>query len=141
MYKVLCKKGVEKQLGSEDYDTRYNLGIAYKEMGLIDEAIAEFQIASKDSRRFLECCSMLGLCFVEKGMPKLALKWYQKGLETQGHAEEEYQGLRFDLAHAYEVMGEMDKALEIYYEIYGANANYRNVAKKIKEIQEQVKQK
>lgn len=135
------KKGVEKQLGSEDYDTRYNLGIAYKEMGLIDEAIAEFQIASKDSRRFLECCSMLGLCFVEKGMPKLALKWYQKGLETQGHGEEEYQGLRFDLAHAYEVMGEMDKALEIYYEVYGANANYRNVAKKIKEIQEQVKHK
>src|SRR5262249_36137488 len=50
------KKGVEKQLGSEDYDTRYNLGIAYKEMGLIDEAIAEFQIAAKDPKRFLECC-------------------------------------------------------------------------------------
>ena len=84
------KKGVEKQLGSEDYDTRYNLGIAYKEMGLIDEAIAEFQIASKDPKRFLECCSMLGLCFIEKGMPKLAVKWYQRGLETGGYTEEEY---------------------------------------------------
>lgn len=135
------KKGVEKQLGAEDFDTRYNLGIAYKEMGLIDEAIAEFQIASKDPRRFLECCSMLGLCFVEKGMPKLAVKWYQRGLETPGYGEEEYQGLRFELAAAHALMGELEKAHEIYQEVYGINASYRNVAKKMKELQEQLKKK
>jgi tetratricopeptide (TPR) repeat protein len=135
------KKGVEKQLGAEDFDTRYNLGIAYKEMGLIDEAIAEFQIASKDPRRFLECCIMLGLCFVEKGMPKLAVKWYQRGLDTPGYGEEECQGLRYELAQAYEVMGELEKAHEIYQEVYGANASYRNVAKKVKELQNQLNKK
>ena len=72
------KKGVDKQLGKEDYDTRYNLGIAYKEMGLIDEAIAEFQLAAKDEARVLECSSMLGICFLEKGMPKLAMKWFEQ---------------------------------------------------------------
>lgn len=135
------KKGVEKQLGSEDYDTRYNLGIAYKEMGLIDEAIGEFQIASKDEKRFLECCSMLGLCFLEKGMPKLAIKWYQKGLEVPGHSEEQYLGLRFDMAQALETMGEYAQALETYQEVYGLNANYRNVTKKISEVQENLKRK
>jgi len=130
------KKGVDKQLGSEDYDTRYNLGIAYKEMGLIDEAIAEFQISAKDPKRLLECCSMLGLCFVEKGMHKLAVKWYQKGLESPGYSEDEYQGLRYDLAEAYEAMGEDDRSLEVYQEVYGISANYRNVAKKIKDLQE-----
>ena len=135
------KKGVEKQLGAEDYDTRYNLGIAYKEMGLVDEAIAEFQIASKDEKRFLECCSMLGLCFVEKGMPKLALKWYQRGLETKGHSEEEYLGLRFEMGQAFEAMGEEDKALECYQDVYGANAGYRNVSKRIKDLQQQLKNK
>jgi pilus assembly protein FimV len=134
------KKGVDKQLGSEDYDTRYNLGIAYKEMGLIDEAIAEFQIAAKDPKRFLECCSMLGLCFVEKGMHKLAIKWYQRGLESPGYSEEEYQGVRFDLAQAYEAMGETDRALEVFHEVYGINATYRNVARKIKELQERKNQ-
>jgi tetratricopeptide (TPR) repeat protein len=133
------KKGVERQVGSEDYDTRYNLGIAYKEMGLIDEAIAEFQVAAKDPQRFVECCSMLGLCFVEKGLPKLAVKWYQRGLEQPGCSEEEYQGLRFDLAQAYETMGEKNQALEAYQEVYGMNAGYRNVAKKIKELQESPK--
>ena len=78
------KKGVDKQLGKEDYDTRYNLGIAYKEMGLIDEAIAEFQLAAKDEKRLLECSSMLGICFLEKGMPKLAIKWFEKGLKAPG---------------------------------------------------------
>jgi tetratricopeptide (TPR) repeat protein len=132
------KKGVDKQLGSEDYDTRYNLGIAYKEMGLIDEAIAEFQISAKDPKRLLECCSMLGLCFVEKGMHKLAVKWYQRGLESQGYSEEEYQGLRYDLADAYEAMGENDRALEVYQEVYGISASYRNVVRKIKDLQEKI---
>ena len=48
------QKGVDKQLGKEDYETRYNLGIAYKEMGLVDEAIAEFQVAAKDEGRLLD---------------------------------------------------------------------------------------
>jgi tetratricopeptide (TPR) repeat protein len=135
------RKGVEKQLGSEDYDTRYNLGIAYKEMGLIDEAIAEFQIASKDPKRFLECCSMLGLCFVEKGMPKLAVKWYQRGLETGGFTEEEYQGLKYEMAQACEVMGDLEKALEYYQEVYVVNAGYRNVTKKVKELTDHFRSK
>ena len=88
------KKGVEQQLSAEDYETHYNLGIAYKEMGLVDEAIGEFQLASKDAARAVECCSMLGHCFLEKGMPQLAIKWFRKGLEapaigdlaTAGHA-------------------------------------------------------
>ncbi|HEY7162308.1 MAG TPA: tetratricopeptide repeat protein, partial [Acidobacteriota bacterium] len=135
------KKGVEKQLGSEDYDTRYNLGIAYKEMGLIDEAIAEFQIASKDPKRFLECCSMLGLCFIEKGMPKLAVKWYQRGLETGGFTEDEYLGLKYEMAQAYELMSEFEKALEYYQEVYGVSASYRNVTKKVKEINDYIRSK
>jgi tetratricopeptide (TPR) repeat protein len=128
------KKGVDKQLGKEDYDTRYNLGIAYKEMGLIDEAIAEFQLAAKDENRLLECSSMLGICFMEKGMPKLAVKWFEKGMKAPGRTEEEYQGLRYDLAMAYEASGEMDKALSLYTDLYGQDANFRDVAAKVREL-------
>lgn len=129
------KKGVEKQIDSQDYETRYNLGIAYKEMGLLDEAIAEFQIASKDPKKFIESCSLLGVCFVEKGMPKLAIKWYEKGLSTPGYSEEEYQSLRYDLAQTYELIGEWQKAYEIYLEVYAINSAYRNVAQKIRELE------
>ena len=128
------KKGVDKQLGKEDYDTRYNLGIAYKEMGLLDEAIAEFQLAAKDEARLLECSSMLGICFMEKGMPKLAVKWFEKGLQAPGRNEEEYAGLRYDLAMAYEADGETKKALSLFTDLYGQDANFRDVAAKVREL-------
>jgi tetratricopeptide (TPR) repeat protein len=128
------KKGVDKQLGKEDYDTRYNLGIAYKEMGLVDEAIAEFQLAAKDETRVLECASMLGICFLEKGMPKLAVKWFEKGLKVPGRSDEEYQGLRYDLAVAHEASGETDKALSLFTDLYGQDANFRDVAAKVREL-------
>ncbi|HXY38063.1 MAG TPA: tetratricopeptide repeat protein, partial [Vicinamibacteria bacterium] len=128
------QKGVEKQLGKEDYETRYNLGIAYKEMGLVDEAIAEFQLAAKDESRLLECSSMLGICFLEKGMPKLAVKWFEKGLQAPGRREEEYQGLRYDLANALEQDGDTERALALYTELYGQNAKFRDVAEKVRSL-------
>jgi tetratricopeptide (TPR) repeat protein len=128
------QRGVDKQLGKEDYETRYNLGIAYKEMGLVDEAIAEFQLAAKDEARLLECASMLGICFVEKGMPKLAVKWFEKGLAAPGRSEEEYQGLRYDLATALEQAGETDRALALFTELYGQDATFRDVAEKVRQL-------
>jgi tetratricopeptide (TPR) repeat protein len=128
------KKGVDKQLGKEDYDTRYNLGIAYKEMGLIDEAIAEFQLAAKDDARLLECSSMLGICFLEKGMPKLAMKWFEKGLKSPGRTDEEYAALRYDLATAHEAAGDVDRALALFTDLYGQDANFRDVATKVRDL-------
>ncbi len=128
------KKGVDKQLGKEDYDTRYNLGIAYKEMGLVDEAIAEFQLAAKDEARLLECSSMLGICFMEKGMPKLAVKWFEKGLKAPGRSPEEYLGLRYDLGMAHQAAGDAETALEIFTEIHGEDAGFREVAAKVRDL-------
>jgi tetratricopeptide (TPR) repeat protein len=128
------QKGVEKQLGKEDYETRYNLGIAYKEMGLVDEAIAEFQLAAKDESRLLECSSMLGICFLEKGMPKLAVKWFEKGLSAPGRSEDEYQALRYDLANAHEQSGDVDRALALFTELWGQDASFRDVADRVRHL-------
>ncbi|HEX6098583.1 MAG TPA: tetratricopeptide repeat protein [Thermoanaerobaculia bacterium] len=130
------KKGVEQQLDSEDYDTHYNLGIAYKEMGLIDEAIGEFQLASKDPKRAVECASMLGLCFLEKGMPQLAIKWYRKGLEMPEITEEEHIGLLYDLASAYQEVGDTENAQRAFMEVYGMNSNYRDIVTRIKALED-----
>ncbi|HYC93021.1 MAG TPA: tetratricopeptide repeat protein [Thermoanaerobaculia bacterium] len=130
------KKGVEQQLDSEDYDTHYNLGIAYKEMGLIDEAIGEFQLASKDPKRAVECASMLGLCFLEKGMPQLAIKWYRKGLEMPEIMQEEHVGLLYDLASAYQEVGDTENAQKAFMEVYAANPGYRDVTTRIKALED-----
>jgi tetratricopeptide (TPR) repeat protein len=128
------RKGVDKQLGQEDYDTRYNLGIAYKEMGLVDEAISEFQLAAKDPGRLFECSSMLGICFIEKGMPKIAVNWFQKALEAPGRNPEEYAGLRYDLASAYEAAGEVEEAVSLLTDLYAENSGFRDVATRLREL-------
>ena len=128
------KKGVEQQLSPEDHETHYNLGIAYKEMGLTDEAIGEFQVASKDPAHAVECCSMLGLCFLEKGLPQLAVKWYLKGLETPGIKDAEKLGLQYDLASLHAELGDRAGAYKVFLEIYGTNASFRDVGDRLKEL-------
>ncbi|HEV8375970.1 MAG TPA: tetratricopeptide repeat protein [Candidatus Polarisedimenticolia bacterium] len=137
IFKAFRKK-VEQQVEEEDYETRYNLGIAYKEMGLLDEAIGEFQNASRDPNLFLESCSILGICFREKGMLDLAVKWYRKALESTGHPEEKYQGLRYDLGDLHLERGDYAQALSLFSEVYGINSNYRDVASKVRELRKRV---
>lgn len=128
------KRGVAEHLSAEDYETHYNLGLAYREMGLIDEAIGEFQLAAKSQEHLVDCCSMLGLCFLDKGLPELAIKWYRRGLDSPGLSEQESLGLLYDLGSAYVSMGEQEQAYRTFVEIYGINTNYRDVVARLEEL-------
>ncbi len=128
------KKGVSENLSSTDYDTHFNLGIAYREMGLIDEAIGEFQLAAKDRAYLVSCCSNLGLCFLEKGIPELAVKWYRRGLDAPGISEDDSLGLLYDLGNAHLSTGDNATAYKTFVELYGINSNYRDVVARIEEL-------
>jgi len=124
----------------EDYETHYNMGTAYKEMDLIDEAIQEFQTAAglvkagDGTSRFLQCCNLLGHCFMQKGMPEAAVIWFRKGLSAPGHSEDEYQALRYELGAAYEQLGDFKQAREFYTQVYGVDVSYREVADKLSQL-------
>jgi len=128
-------------VNKEDFETHFNMGIAYKEMDLLDEAIQEFQTAAslvklKDgTSRFLQSCNMLGHCFMQKGIASAAITWFKKGLETPGHSEDEYQALRYELGLAYEQLGDGDNALAFYTEVYGLDVSYRDVAEKLRKVE------
>lgn len=128
------KKGVSDNLSSEDYDTHYNLGIAYREMGLLDEAIGEFQLAAKSPVYLVECASMLASSFLEKGFPKLAEKWYRRGLDAPDISEEAQLGFMYSLGDMYLAGENRDAARETFSEIYGLNSNYRDVIAKLEEL-------
>ena len=127
-------------VGGEDFETHYNMGTAYKEMDLIDEAIQEFQtcaglVKPRDgTSRFLQCCNLLGHCFMQKGMPEAAVLWFKKGLSAPGHSEDEYQALRYELGAAYEQLGDYKQAREAYTEVYGVDVSYREVADKLSQL-------
>ncbi len=131
------QKGVAEQLSDEDSDTHFNLGIAYREMGLLPEAIREFQVASRDTKFFVESCSIIGVCYQEQGMWNEAAEWYQKALVAPDIGEYARIGLRYDLAGAYEGAGDVEQALGIYEEIVAVAPSYRDVSQRLQNLSEQ----
>ncbi len=127
--------------GNGDYETHYNLGLAYQEMDLFEEALEEFQIAvglvSPDdgTQRYLQCCNLLGHCFLKKNVPQLAIKWLSRGLDTPNCSDDQRQALRFDLAAAYEQAGELNRAMDLFTEVYGNNVSYRGVNERLRSLQ------
>jgi len=123
-----------------DFETHYSLGLAYKDMDLLDEAISEFQMAFRTAGiqdledDYIHCCNMLGVCFKRKQMPKVAIMWFERGLKIPDRPEDEYQALRFEIGLCFEEMGELDKAIDIFTQVYGIDVNYRKVSEKLQQL-------
>jgi len=129
------KRGVSESLSPEDFDTHFNLGIAYREMGLLDEAIGEFQVAAREPSYLVSCASMLGLCFREKGLPELAVKWYRRGLDAPDIAEDDRAGLLYDLGEAQVAAGDRMAAYHTFVDLYGIDTSYRDVVARLAELE------
>jgi tetratricopeptide (TPR) repeat protein len=125
----------------EDLETHYNLGVAFREMGLLEEAISEFQKVAKASERgrdfryAMQCCTLLGLAFMDKGQPSIAAIWYERALHTPDIEAESILALRYDLGVAQESAGELEAALKSFSQVYAVNIDYRDVGERIAALQ------
>jgi tetratricopeptide (TPR) repeat protein len=127
----------EMNKDDEDLETHYNLGIAYREMGLLEEAISEFQKVAQSAdkgpafRYAMQCSTLLGLAFMEKGQPAIAAIWYERALKTPGLDQESIMALRYDLGVAQELAGEHAAAYASFSQVYALNIDYRDVSERI----------
>ena len=121
----------------EDLETHYNLGIAYREMGLLDEAIGEFQKVAKAIQKgkpfpyAMNCYTLLALSFLDKGEAQVSSIWYRKALDVPDLDAESVMALRYDLGVALEAAGDSDSALDCFRKVYAQNIDYRDVADRI----------
>jgi tetratricopeptide (TPR) repeat protein len=128
---------------SEDPDTHYNLGVAFKEMGLLDEAIGELQKVCKAIDRgspfsqVMQAYTWLAHCFLEKGTPEASVKWYERALKYASGDEESKLAVYYELGSAHEAAGNKKAALANFMEVYGSNIDYRDVADRIKVLKSQ----
>lgn len=126
--------------GAEDPETHYNLGVAFKEMGLLDEAIGELQKvchainSGKQFSQVIQAYTWLAHCLMEKGAPQAAVRWYETALKLPEIAEESRLAVYYDLASAHEASGDRKAALEDLMKVYGSNIDYRDVAERIKTL-------
>ena len=136
------KQDLEAGGGSadEDPETHYNLGIAFREMGLLDEAIGELQKACQSVDRghafpqIMQTYTWLAQCFLEKGVPEAAVRWYEKALHVAGIDGETRVALNYELGSAYETAGDRPAALRHFMDVYGSNIDYRDVSERIKAL-------
>lgn len=130
------KKGVDEKIGQEDYDTRYNLGIAYKEMGLVEEAIHEFLISSKHPLKFFDSAGLLGICFREKGMMDEAIGWFEKALAMPGRKDDEYNAVKYEIVQTARLKEDFASARRYAADILKKDPNYRDIKAVAEELRE-----
>ena len=124
----------------EDPETHYNLGVAFREMGLLDEAIGELQKVCQAVDRghsfpqLMQTYTWLAQCFLDKGVAEAAIRWYEKALKLPQIDEETRTALNYELASSYEAAGNKTAALNYFTEVYGTNIDYRDVGERIKAL-------
>jgi tetratricopeptide (TPR) repeat protein len=125
------KRGVAENVEAEDYDAHYDLGVAYKEMGLVDEAIAEFQKALRGPTNKVRSYEALGQCFVEKRQYPIAAALLQRATEVPGLDDQQLVGVLYLLGFATEHMGRPAEALPYYLRVFAVDIEFRDIAARV----------
>ena len=130
------ERGIREQVDATDYETHYNLGIAYKDMELYDEALEQFQLASKDPTYRVRSASLTGLCYLALGQAERAVEEFNQGLSATETGTEERWGVLYDLATAYEALGDTTKAFEALQAIHEQAPRFRDVRVRVRDLRE-----
>jgi len=129
------KQGIAENVAQEDYQSHYDLGVAFKEMGLVDEAVAEFQKALKAPSNRLPTYEALGQCFIEKQQNAIASTVLARALGEGGYSDEELVGILYLLGRAAQSQKHFEEALGYYQRVCVVNIEFRDVIERIKEVE------
>jgi tetratricopeptide (TPR) repeat protein len=128
------KEKVSENIDSGDVRAHYDLGTAYKEMGLLEEAIGAFQSALRASVNHLPTYEIMGQTFIEMGEPEAAVKTLQRALQVKGGVEDEFVGIYYYLARAYEALDKKESAVEFYDRVFSLDINFADVTERLREL-------
>ena len=125
----MFKQGVAAHVEDTDHQSHYDLGIAYKEMGLLDEAIAEFQKALRGTEGRVRTYEALGQCFVEKRQYQIGVTILSRALSDQSHTDDVLVGVLYFFAQALEALGKPRDAVA-YYERVALSTQFRDAVER-----------
>jgi tetratricopeptide (TPR) repeat protein len=134
------KAGVRAQVTEADSATHYDLGVAYKEMGLVTEAINEFEQAARDPHRECMCFAMIGLIYLEQNQLDRSAESYVKALGAGSKTVEQEMNLYYDLGTVYEMKGQKKDALYYFQKIARRDPGYRDVADRLNALDPAINQ-
>jgi len=118
---------LEKPVDESDAETHYDLGLAYKEMGLYDEAIKAFEKTLRAPGREVQCRVMIGMCHREQGNPSEAIMQFKQGLHANS-SERERLSLYYEIGVTYEQIGDDSEALYYFEAVLKRDPNFADTA-------------
>jgi tetratricopeptide (TPR) repeat protein len=125
------KRGIDQNLDTEDYQAHYDLGIAFKEMGLLDEAISEFQKALRAPEGRLRTSEALGICFFQKGQAPIAEAVFRRAVDSLDGGDDAKIGLLYWLGRALEAQGKEVDALASYERALAVDIRFLDLSDRI----------
>ena len=128
------KEKVSQNLDADDVRAHHDLGTAYKEMGLLDEAVSEYQQALRASGSHLPTYEMLGQTFLEMGKTEAAVRILERALEVECDIEDELIAIYYYLAKAYESQGNRESAVEFYDRVFALDINFADVTERLRAL-------
>ncbi|MCG8422654.1 MAG: tetratricopeptide repeat protein, partial [Proteobacteria bacterium] len=131
---------LENPPDDEDADTHYDLGLAYKEMGLYEDAVKAFKKVLPIPGREVQCRLMIGLCLREQSKLSEAIHQFKAGLHAPEIAEEEQLSLYYEIAVSYERIEDPKEALYFYELIQKRKHEYRDIPTRIAAIRHALEQ-
>ncbi len=129
------KQGVAENVEDEDYESHYDLGVAYKEMGLLDEAIAEFQKALRATTNRVRTLEALGQCFLEKKQLAVAVTILQRAIHEPGVSDERLVGVLYLLGYIHESLGKHAEAKTFYERVFAVDIQFRDVGDRLNAVE------
>ncbi|HEX9631108.1 MAG TPA: tetratricopeptide repeat protein [Gemmatimonadales bacterium] len=128
------KRGIEANIEDEDWQAHYDLGVAFKEMGLVDEAIAEFQKALRSPPGRLRTAEALGSCFFDKRQFSVAATVMRRAVETDLASDDAKIGLLYWLGRCEEEMGRTPDALAWFQRVFALDIRFADVADRVERL-------
>lgn len=128
------KAKVAEHLAGDDATAHYDLGAAYREMGLYQEAIAEFQQSLRADPRNLGTFEMLGQCFLDEGQPEVAIRTLNRALGLGFDVEDDLLGIYYYMGKAHEGLGNSEMAREFYEKVFSLDINFKDVTERLRAL-------
>ena len=125
------KQGVAASVDETDHESHYDLGVAYKEMGLLDEAISQFQKALRGTEQRVRTYEALGQCFVEKRQYQIALTILSRALNDKTLSDDTLVGVLYLLGYASESLGQVAEALKYYERVFAVDIQFRDIGDRL----------
>jgi tetratricopeptide (TPR) repeat protein len=116
-----------------DLQPKFDYGLLLFESGRYTEAIQQFQLAQRNPQRRVRSLYYLARAFREKGQFDIALEQLETACGEVAVMDGTKKEILYELGSLCETMGNGERAVKFFKEIYSVDIGYRDVAEKVEE--------